>query len=79
MDAHTQFDETKLLAARATHEAWLSRQTGFAGSGLGVGQNGQVCLKIYTNKMPEETKKNVSTVLSRVPFEFEELGDVRAL
>jgi|HubBroStandDraft_6_1064221.scaffolds.fasta_scaffold311510_1 hypothetical protein len=79
MDAHLEFDETKLLAARAKHEAWLSRQNGFAGSGLGVGRNGQVCLKIYTNKMPEETRQNVGAVLASVPFEFEELGDIHAL
>jgi hypothetical protein len=78
LDEAPKFDEQALMDARSKHELWLQGRAGFAGSGIGVGRDGNPCIKIYTNGMTEATKQSVSAVLSRVPFEFEETGEFRA-
>ncbi len=73
------YDEAQLLAEREKHESWLNQQQGLAGSGIGINRDGQICIKIYTDHMPEETKRAIASVLAGVPFEFEETGEFRAL
>ena len=78
MDKIISFDESQILAERDKHEAWLNHQVGIAGTGVGLDRNGRVCLKIYTNGMPAETKRAISSVLSRLPHDFEETGEFHA-
>ena len=78
MNASHDFDESQILTERNKHESWLNLQPGLAGTGVGIGRNGKVCLKIYTNGMQVETKQAISLVLSRLPVEFEETGEFHA-
>lgn len=73
-----QPDEAELKKQRIKHEAWLSQQPGFGGDGIGIGSDGRHCITIYTKKMPEETKRNIRSVMADLPIEFQEIGEVRA-
>jgi hypothetical protein len=74
------FDENRLMAERARLEGWLQEQDGVTGTGVGLGRDGQACLKVYTDHMPAQTKQTISMRLadSGIPFEFEETGEFRA-
>lgn len=72
------FDETNLLSERDKHEAWLSQQPGITGVGIGADAGGQAAIKIFTNHMPAETKRAITSRLTGVPIDFEETGEFRA-
>lgn len=70
--------DDELRALKEKHAGWLGQQQGVTGVGVGLDQGGRMCLKIYTNHMPRETKETISSTLADVPFEFEETGEFRA-
>jgi hypothetical protein len=72
-------DEAELRAAKEKHAGWLGQQQGVTGIGIGLDQGGRMCLKIYTDHMPPETRQAISSTLGDVPVEFEETGEFRAL
>ena len=67
-----------VLNERNKYDNWLSGQEGVTGTGIGLDRDGRHCIKVYTSRMPEETKRRISSVLAGVPFEFEETGEFRA-
>lgn len=73
------FSEAELVAQRNKHHEWLRGQPGLTGTGIGLDRNGQMCIKIYTDHMPPETREAISETLAGVPLEFEETGEFRAL
>lgn len=70
-----QTDEERLLAIRNQAEDWLNQQPGITGTGIGLGRSGQVCIKVFTNRMPPETKEAIAQRLQGVPVDFEETGE----
>jgi hypothetical protein len=73
------YTETQLAAARDQHEVWLNQQEGITGTGIGMDRGGQICIKIYTNRMSAATKSAVLARLQGLPVEFEETGEFQAL
>ena len=49
--------ETKLLAVRDQHEAWLMNQSGVTGTSIGLGSGGQPVLRIFTHGITEPTRR----------------------
>jgi len=72
------YTEAQLVMERNKHEAWLNQQEGLTGTGIGIAQGGQLCIKIYTNHMPATTKRVICDRLTALPIEFEESGEFRA-
>lgn len=70
--------EAELAAERSKHEAWLSAQDGVAGTGIGLCCGAQLCIKIYTHRMPRETREAIERHLDGLPIEFEETGEFEA-
>ncbi|MFA5313465.1 MAG: hypothetical protein WC375_09160 [Methanomassiliicoccales archaeon] len=68
--------EEGYLRELSKFEAILSQQEGVSATGIGIGQNGQPCIKIYTNHMSAEVKQQISLILTDVYFEFEEIGEI---
>lgn len=67
--------ETKLLAVRDQHEAWLMNQSGVTGTSIGLGSGGQPVLRIFTHGITEPTRREVAKKLPGVPLAWEE-GEV---
>ncbi len=72
------YTEAQLLAARDQHEAWLAQLAGMNGVGIGLSQGGELCLKIFTNRMSASTKEAILARLVGVPIDFEETGEFQA-
>ena len=72
------YTEAQLVMERDKHEAWLNQQEGITGTGIGIAQGGQLCIKIYTNHMSATTKHAICDRLTALPIEFEESGEFRA-
>lgn len=70
------FSEDQLVSERDKLEPWLNGQAGFNGTGVGIGRDGQVCLKIFTNHMPNNIKQEIDSRLQSLPHEFEETGEM---
>lgn len=69
------YTEMQLAVERDKHEAWLNQQDGMTGTGIGIAQGGQLCIKIYTNHMSAATKRAICNRLAELPIEFEETGE----
>ena len=69
--------ESELSKAKREHQVWLQQQVWFQGVGIGVDGSARACLKIFTNKMPAETRLLVEQRISNVNIEFEETGPIR--
>ena len=72
------FTEAELVSEKNKVEPWLLSQQGITGSGVGIGQGGNICLKIYINQMSNETKSAIDSRLQALPHEFEETGEISA-
>src|SRR5262245_31349321 len=59
------FTEAELLRLRDQHEAWLRSQPGVVGTGIGLADAGDVALKVYSDRMPPETRSAILTRLAR--------------
>lgn len=73
----TTYTEDTLLALRDRHEAWLMAQEGLIGTGIGLGSQGQVLLRIFTKGMKQATRQAIAAKLGDVPLDWEE-GEVIA-
>jgi hypothetical protein len=69
------YTQDQLIEARDRAEAWLNEQSGIRGTGIGLSQGGQACIKIFTDHMPPETKQLIEHRLANLPIEFEESGE----
>jgi hypothetical protein len=67
-----------LKAVKAQHRQWLLQQPGVTGAAIGADPEGNPCLKILTDKVPEGTKHAIRQRLPGVPVVFEETGEIRA-
>ncbi len=72
------YTEKQLATELENREGWLLQQEGIVGTALGCDQGGQICIKIYTDGATSETKAAISARLQKLPFEFEETGEIRA-
>jgi hypothetical protein len=71
------FSQEDLLRVRNQHEDWLRAQPGFVGSGVGLSGGGEISLKIYSDRMPADTRNAVLDRLKGVPVVIEETGRPR--
>lgn len=72
------FTKAQLLEEKQKHETWLQQQPGLVGTGVGSRANGELCLVIYTDRMPRLAKEGIRKRLGEVSIEFEESGEFRA-
>jgi hypothetical protein len=70
-DEH-DFTQDELRLIRDQHEPWIRNHQGVVGTGVGPGPDGRMSLEVYTNKMSEETRKEITEHLAGVPVVFEE-------
>lgn len=69
------FTKSQLLEVKAKHHRWLQQQPGMNGVGLGLTSEGEPCLKVFTDGMPETTKDQIRKRLGKALIEFEESGE----
>ncbi len=69
------YKQDELLALRDHHEAWLMKQTGVTGTGIGLGPGGNVVLRIFTSGIQEPTRNAIAVKLQGIPLAWEE-GEV---
>lgn len=72
------FTEAQLLEEKMKHHGWLQQQPGMTGTGVGLTAEGELRLKIYTDRMPETIKQQIRRRLGDAPVDFEEAGEFRA-
>lgn len=69
--------EDELRKIRDENETWLRGQQGVVGTGIGLNAAGQVCLKVYGNRIAPETRNSILARLQGVPTSLEETGEIR--
>ena len=67
----------ELLKIRDEHEAWLQRQPGVVGTGVGLNAAGEICLKVFSDRMTPQTRNSILERLSGIPTSVEESGPLR--
>jgi hypothetical protein len=67
----------ELQTLRDQHESWLRAQPGVVGTSVGIDKTGQICLKIFSNHMPADTRNLIYERLSDVPVAIDETGEIR--
>lgn len=70
------YTESQLLAEKRKHDGWLQQQPGVVGTGIGHSAGGELCIKIYTDRMPQATKQQIQNRLQGIPVDFEESGEL---
>jgi len=71
------FTPEELKAVRDQHETWLRALPGVVGTGIGLDKGGRISLKVFSNRMPAETRNEIAQRLSAVPVAIEETGEIR--
>ncbi|PHR86472.1 MAG: hypothetical protein COA78_37920 [Blastopirellula sp.] len=71
-------NEAQLMQQRDLHEAWLNEQAGITGTGIGIDSGGNICIKIFTNQMSNDTKERITSKLDGLVIDFEETGEFNA-
>jgi hypothetical protein len=66
-----------LRAARDRHEPWLRSQSGVVGTGIGLGPDGEPCIKVYSNRIPPAVRNAIMDRLRDLPVVIEETGEIR--
>ena len=64
----------ELRKIRDQHEPWLRQQEGVIGTSVGLNAAGELCLKVFSDRMPPETRNAVMERLSGIPTTVEETG-----
>lgn len=73
-----ELSEEQLVAERDKHQDWLAREPGVTGVGIGLGRDGRLCVKVYSNKLPAQKRNEIIDRFGDVPVEIEETGDIQA-
>jgi hypothetical protein len=69
--------QQELLKVRDQHEHWLRAQPGVVGTGVGLDKGGNICLKIFSNRMTATTRDAIRAKLGDTPVAIEETGEIR--
>jgi hypothetical protein len=69
----------ELLKIRDEHEPWLRQQPGVVGTSVGLNAAGEICLKVFSDRMTPETRNSILERLSDIPTSIEESGPLRPL
>jgi hypothetical protein len=64
----------ELLKIRDKHEPWLRQQPGVVGTSVGLNAAGEICLKVFSDRMTPETRNSILERLSGIPTSIEETG-----
>ena len=67
----------ELLKIRDEHEPWLRQQPGVVGTSVGLNAAGEICLKVFSDRMTPETRNSILERLSGIPTSIEETGRLR--
>lgn len=70
--------EETLMQARDEHESWLMQQDGIVGTMVAYDTAGRLCLKILTDHMNAETRRQIGERFAGVPLDFEDTGPMEA-
>ena len=71
------FTADELLKIRDQHEPWLRQQAGVVGTSVGLNAAGEICFKIFSDRMTPETRNSILERLSGIPTSIEETGRLR--
>ncbi len=71
------FTSEELERLRNEHEPWLTALPGVVGTGVGMDRSGRIGLKVFSNRMPAETRNAITQRLQSIPFAIEETGEIR--
>jgi hypothetical protein len=71
------FTADALLKIRDQHEPWLRQQAGVVGTSVGLNSAGEICVKIFSDRMTPETRSSILERLSGIPTSIEETGRLR--
>ena len=64
----------ELRKIRDQHELWLRQQAGVIGTSVGLNAAGELCLKIFSDRMDPETRNAILERLSGIPITVEVTG-----
>jgi hypothetical protein len=67
----------ELRKIRDQHEPWLRQQAGVVGTSVGLNSAGEVCLKIFSDRVAPETRNSILERLCGIPVTFEETGRIQ--
>jgi hypothetical protein len=70
--------EEALMRARDEHQSWLMQQDGIVGVMVAYDAGGQLCLKILTDHLDAETRRQIGERFGDVPLDFEDTGPMEA-
>ena len=73
-----RYSEQDVAALRDQHDAWLMSQPGVLGTSVGLGRDGNVCLRIFTKQVPEATRRAIRARMPDVPIDFDEGEEIVA-
>jgi hypothetical protein len=73
-----EWNEQRLQDVRDEHEVWLMQQPFIHGTGIGQDDQGQLCIKIYTDAADAKAYQAVRDHLKGIPLCFEETGPIHA-
>lgn len=73
-----KFSEQEIQAARDRHDHWLMSQPGVLGSSVGLGRDGDIRLRIFTNQISESTRREIQSRISGIPIDWDEGDEIVA-
>jgi hypothetical protein len=71
-------DRRQIDDAINQHSSWIVQQQGVAGCDNSFDQAGRPCLRVFTDKIADETKRAIVARVTPVPVCFEESGPISA-
>jgi hypothetical protein len=72
------FTENQLRRELEHHSLWIEKQPGVVTTGIGLGQQHPLCIKVYGDEIDQDTKQKVEKRLKDLPVEFEPTPQGRA-
>ena len=67
----------QLSPLRQRHDRWLRAQPGVVGTGIGLNAAGEVCIKVFSNRLAAATRTAIYDRLRGLPVAVEEVGEIR--
>ena len=65
----------EIRAARDIIEPWLTTQPGVVGTSVGLGADGEPCLRIFVKQLSATTRTAILKRLGSIPVDFEDRAD----
>lgn len=65
------YTEDELKTAFEQHAEWLENQPGVATVGLAIGREHPLCIMVYGDQVPFETRQSILDRLQNLPVEFD--------